>query len=613
MGFGEGQASGYALLAGASAAGLGYLLGGVSELGGKSLNKVLGKVLPSVDNAMARIALNYGGKIIAEGNEEALQAVLEPVFKKIALNIDADIDWEEAAYAWFLGALTSAGYGSAEVAVDLGKLYGIWDRDTAGKTLPSYDPVLLEGPGTAGPDTGRATLPNHAPVALGEPGRTGADTVRPALPEDTAVPFDQPLLQPDTQTPQHTPDTWTADLDPLLQEDTDLDADLWPEEDTAAKLRPEQIRPLYEAALREYLGKGTEQNAALDTTPDADKASLQETAPKPKEQIISELAPKISRPGITPGKATIEAQRLYADAERIFGPNADTVLEMYQSGQDPRKFLDGFRNAYLSGKMGSRAALKNSGVAAYLTEEQRKYAFELGEQVGRTVESEGYRVGFGAEETYERYRTEKNQLVKKGNTDTILDEDMRIPIEKLRTMSLSQQAEGLDVLLSRYTNKESRWKGTTIITPTDQMRGVMGRKHWDCSIELREDAGIKTVIHELLHARSASQYKELAYSRWKNIEEASVELFAREICKKNGIEYEESYSTIVAPLERIRNILALYEDSYDFAKALFETDLLKRYDCLRKKADLLISRGVLREHNVKILTEAIEVFKRKVG
>ena len=33
MGFGEGQASGYALLAGASEAGLGYLLGGVSELG----------------------------------------------------------------------------------------------------------------------------------------------------------------------------------------------------------------------------------------------------------------------------------------------------------------------------------------------------------------------------------------------------------------------------------------------------------------------------------------------------------------------------------------------------------------------------------------------------
>jgi len=119
--------------------------------------------------------------------------------------------------------------------------------------------------------------------------------------------------------------------------------------------------------------------------PDADKASLQETAPKPKEQILSELAPKISKPGITSGKATIEAQRLYTDAERIFGSNADTVLEMFQPGQDPSKFLDGFRNAYLSGKMGSRAALENSTATAYLTEEQRTAAYTLGRMAAPKV------------------------------------------------------------------------------------------------------------------------------------------------------------------------------------------------------------------------------------
>ena len=52
---------------------------------------------------------------------------------------------------------------------------------------------------------------------------------------------------------------------------------------------------------------------------------------------------------------------------------------MFQPGQDPRKFLDGFRNAYLSGKMGSRAALENSTAVAYLTEEQRTAAYTLGE------------------------------------------------------------------------------------------------------------------------------------------------------------------------------------------------------------------------------------------
>jgi hypothetical protein len=99
--------------------------------------------------------------------------------------------------------------------------------------------------------------------------------------------------------------------------------------------------------------------------------------------------------------------------------------------------------------------------------------------------------------------------------------------------------------------------------------------------------------------------------RWKNIEEASVELFAQEICIRNGVEYERSYSAIVSPLERIRNILRSYEDPYDFAKALFEVDMDERYDWLRKRAELLVSRGVLRAHNAKILIDSIEVFGRK--
>ena len=78
------------------------------------------------------------------------------------------------------------------------------------------------------------------------------------------------------------------------------------------------------------------------------------------------------------GLGVIEAQRLYADAERIFGSNADAVLEMFQPGQNPRQFLDGFQNSYLTGKMGDKAALENSTAATYLTEEQKKYAYEIG-------------------------------------------------------------------------------------------------------------------------------------------------------------------------------------------------------------------------------------------
>ena len=74
----------------------------------------------------------------------------------------------------------------------------------------------------------------------------------------------------------------------------------------------------------------------------------------------------------------MEAQRMYTEAEKIFGADTDIVLEMLQPDQNPRKFLDGFQNAYIAGKMGDIAALENSTAAAYLTEEQRNLAFDLG-------------------------------------------------------------------------------------------------------------------------------------------------------------------------------------------------------------------------------------------
>ena len=98
--------------------------------------------------------------------------------------------------------------------------------------------------------------------------------------------------------------------------------------------------------------------------------------------MIAELAPKIQKPGVTPGRAMITAEQTYADAEKCFGSNAQTVLEMLQPGQDPRRFLDGFQNAYILGKQGAGPnALNNSTAAAYLSQEQRMTAFGMGEEV----------------------------------------------------------------------------------------------------------------------------------------------------------------------------------------------------------------------------------------
>ena len=120
-GYSKDQATNYAVLVGASEAGLGYVLGGIEATGGKISNAALGKVLPKIDNALAKAAVNVSGKMASEFTEEYLQEVLTPVFENIALKEENEIDLlsEEAIYAGILGALSAGGIalidGSANI------------------------------------------------------------------------------------------------------------------------------------------------------------------------------------------------------------------------------------------------------------------------------------------------------------------------------------------------------------------------------------------------------------------------------------------------------------------------------------------------------------------
>jgi len=188
-------------------------------------------------------------------------------------------------------------------------------------------------------------------------------------------------------------------------------------------------------------------DATTDAAPTAGLDISRETAPKPKDQVIAELAPKLQKPGTTPGRATIAAQEMYAEAEKWYGSNADTVLEMFQPGQDPRKFLDGFRNAYIAGKMGSSAALENSTAAAYLTEEQKTLAYEIGENSG----------------TYANYSVQQGRLVHK---DGVLGASGNLG-EKAKPYS--QRGIQIEHRLQSYLNKLQR-NGDHITVPIGEIR-----------------------------------------------------------------------------------------------------------------------------------------------
>lgn len=122
LGYTRSQANWYGAMVGASEAGLQYLLGGITKLGGKASEGLTKLALEKVDNAIARVAITLGMGMASEGLEESLQTAIEPWLKSLATGVDfesASID--EVLYSGLLGAITSVLFeGASSVAEEVG-------------------------------------------------------------------------------------------------------------------------------------------------------------------------------------------------------------------------------------------------------------------------------------------------------------------------------------------------------------------------------------------------------------------------------------------------------------------------------------------------------------
>lgn len=119
LGYDKSQARVYSTLTGISEAGLQYALGGISKLGGKLTGNAIKSFSQGINSAAAKFAIEFGGEMISEGTEEFLQDVLDPFFKSIATGEKPeDIDWGQAAYSGFLGALSAGLLNSVDVTAN---------------------------------------------------------------------------------------------------------------------------------------------------------------------------------------------------------------------------------------------------------------------------------------------------------------------------------------------------------------------------------------------------------------------------------------------------------------------------------------------------------------
>lgn len=122
-GYSSEAAQNYATLVGASEGALQYLLGGIGALSKSGTGRIAAKIA-GLDNALGRVARTVSGStaarllgsMISEGTEEGLQELLEPAFAAIIFDEDYEANFEDAAYAFLLGAL-SAGIIEGPAAV----------------------------------------------------------------------------------------------------------------------------------------------------------------------------------------------------------------------------------------------------------------------------------------------------------------------------------------------------------------------------------------------------------------------------------------------------------------------------------------------------------------
>lgn len=113
-GYSSEAAQNYATLVGASEGALQYLLGGIGTLSKSGTGRIAAKIA-GLDNALGRVARTVTGStaarllgsMISEGTEEGLQELLEPAFAAIIFDEEYEADFEDAAYAFLLGALSA--------------------------------------------------------------------------------------------------------------------------------------------------------------------------------------------------------------------------------------------------------------------------------------------------------------------------------------------------------------------------------------------------------------------------------------------------------------------------------------------------------------------------
>lgn len=300
-------------------------------------------------------------------------------------------------------------------------------------------------------------------------------------------------------------------------------------------------------------------------------------------------------------------------------PDGETNRRLYELTQEQRKLERELRYAKREAAMLDAAGDREGFEAAALKVQARQEKLRAFVDEHESLRFEGDRVqvhGYGRKQAARvrsavaaAERTEKASLDFTAGSGTIkMPKDPRFAELPTDVVTRSRQ---IHEILNDYTDRKSKWSGTTVVATKEELNGANGRKEWICDILLRDDSGVKTAIHEHLHARSGSYYGVEAYVNWRPLEEGSVEFFAQEICKMNGIPFIAAYPEETYGLRVFAKMLKV--DDYRFAKEVFETPLTQRYVWLRKRLEDGVHEGLFSERKLRELKFVLSRYVARGG
>lgn len=188
-------------------------------------------------------------------------------------------------------------------------------------------------------------------------------------------------------------------------------------------------------------------------------------------------------------------------------------------------------------------------------------------------------------------------------------------LEAKKVFASPQDAQAAAVLidegLNNYRLPTSNFSGKVVLKNLSPE--VLGRTEWNGDLSLRKDAGLDTIVHELLHTRSVVREGPAVFKINKRIEEPVIQLLTQEICKEKGIDLTPSlYDSAVEKLRFINSITGTDKTNLEFGITLINVPLRDRYDWLMEEVNEFIDKQAKRPQEEQLDEAVVQMLRKSV-